>query len=167
MIIGHAPSGYILAYYLRKQFAGRGLKVSSFFGAGVIGALIPDVDMIYFHLVDNRQHHHHSYFTHYPILWLGLLSLSMIWLRANKTSKNASLTFVFCLGGFLHLILDSIVGAIWWFAPFMDKSFAMFTVPSLYKPWWLNFILHWSFGIELLFWFWAIYLYREVKCQKP
>jgi hypothetical protein len=94
MIIGHAPSGNILAYYGRKQFAGRGLKVSSFFGASVIGALIPDVDMIYFHLVDNRQHHHHSYFTHYPILWLGLLIISMIWLRTNKTSKNALLTFV-------------------------------------------------------------------------
>ena len=41
------------------------------------------------------------------------------------------------------MVQDSVVGDIWWFAPFIDRSFA------LYTPWWLNFVLHWSFALEL------------------
>jgi len=60
-----------------------------------------------------------------------------------------------------HLLLDTIVGDIWWFAPFIDKPFAFFTVPALYKPWWLNFLLHWSFALELAVFALAFYLLRN------
>ncbi len=161
MIIGHAPSGYLLAYFLRNSFTGLALKPSTLFAAAIIGALIPDLDMLYFHLIDHRQHHHHSYFTHYPIFWLSLWLLSVLWVKVNQKSKNAVLAVVFCSAGFLHLFLDSIVDDIWWLAPFVDRSYAMFTVPALYKPWWLNFIFHWSFFLELALWIYAIYLYRK------
>ncbi|TAN48588.1 MAG: metal-dependent hydrolase [Methylococcaceae bacterium] len=161
MIIGHAPSGYITAKLLLGRFAERGVSPTWFLIAGIGGALAPDLDMIYFHLVDHRQHHHHTYFPHFPILWLCMLALSFAWLRLNHASKGAALAFVFCVGGFIHMILDSIVGDIWWLAPFVDRPFAMFTVPSLYHPWWLNFILHWSFALELLLWLWALLLLRK------
>jgi inner membrane protein len=161
MIIGHAPSGYIIASLLLRKFSERSISPTLFFVAGVIGALAPDLDMLYFHLVDHRQHHHHTYFPHFPLLWLSLLSVSVAWLRLNKESKCAALAFVFCLGGFFHMVLDTIVGDIWWFAPFLDRPFAMFTVPALYKPWWLNFILHWSFALELSLWVWAFLIYRK------
>lgn len=57
--------------------------------------------------------------------------------------------------------LDSIVGDVWWFAPLLDRPFALFTVPALYQPWWLNFILHWSFGLEISLWIWALLIFRK------
>jgi hypothetical protein len=61
------------------------------------------------------------------------------------------------------MVLDSIVGDIWWFAPFIDKPYALFTVPAIYTPWWLNFILHWSFMLELVFVFCAVALWRRER----
>ncbi len=161
MIIGHAPAGYITAKFLLKNFIRSGILPRKFIIVGILGALAPDLDMLYFHLIDHRQHHHHSYFSHFPILWLGLLVCSFLWIRHNLSSKAAAFMFVFCLGGFIHLILDSIVGDIWWLAPFIDRPFVMFTVPALYQPWWLNFIFHWSFALELALWAWAFLIYRR------
>ncbi len=39
--------------------------------------------------------------------------------------------------------------------------YAMFTVPALFKPWWLNFFFHWSFGAELIICLLALTLYRR------
>ncbi|MDD2776997.1 MAG: metal-dependent hydrolase [Gallionella sp.] len=161
MIIGHAPAGYIAAKLLLQNFIRRGISPRKFLVVGILGALAPDLDMFYFYLIDHRQHHHHSYVSHFPILWLCLLVISLLWMRHNLSSKAASLAFIFCLSGFIHLILDSIVGDIWWFAPFIDRPFAMFTVPALYQPWWLNFIFHWSFALELALWVVALFIYRQ------
>lgn len=164
MIIGHAPSGYLLASLLRKPFSARGIATQWFLIAGVIGALIPDADMLYFHFIDHRQHHHHTYPSHFPIVWLSLLTLSSLCLRWRQTSKTAGLAFIFCLGGFLHILLDTIVGDIWWFAPFYDRPFSLFTVPARYQPWWLNYILHWSFSLEIALWVFAILQYKKNLC---
>lgn len=50
MIIGHAPAGYITSALLFSKLKERGIS----------GALLPDIDMFYFHFIDHRQHHHHS-----------------------------------------------------------------------------------------------------------
>lgn len=165
MLIGHAPSGYIIASLLLRKFSGRSISPAFFYVAGIIGALAPDLDMLFFYFVDHRQHHHHTYFPHFPLLWLSLLSVSVVWLCLAKKSKFAALAFIFCLGGFIHMVLDTIVGDIWWFAPFIDRPFALFNVPALYKPWWLNFIFHWSFALELSLWLWAIVVYRRHSSQ--
>lgn len=129
--------------------------------AGIIGALAPDFDMSYFYLIDHRQTHHHKYVTHWPMLWLSLVSASAVWFRLSRAPKPAFLSLVFCLGGVLHVILDSFVGDVWWFAPFVDRPFALFTVPAVFKPGWLNFILHWSFAVELAICLWALLIYRR------
>lgn len=123
--------------------------------------MAPDIDMLYFYLVDLRQHHHHTYFTHYPVVWLVLLAASVIWLRNAKTKKHPAYTAAFSLNGFAHMFLDTIVGDIWWLAPWGAEPFAFFTVPALYKPWWLNFLLHWSFAAEIAIVILAIYLWRR------
>ncbi len=165
MIIAHAPSGYILATLLIKRMARAPVTVKAIIITGIIGALAPDFDMVYFYLFDNKQTHHHKYFSHWPIIWLGLTTLSAIWFNYAKQSKSATLSLIFCLGGVLHVILDSFVGDIWWFAPFLDKPYSLFTVPAKFKPWWLNFILHWSFAVELIICFWAFLIYRR-RCSK-
>jgi inner membrane protein len=161
MIIGHAPSGYIAATLLHGRLFSSGVSARAFIIASVLGAVAPDLDMLYFHLIDQRQHHHHSYFSHWPVVWLGLLALSLLLLRLRRGSQAAMLAVAFSGMGVLHLLLDSIVGDIWWFAPLLDQPFALFSVPALYKPWWLNFLLHWSFALELALWLWALLLYRR------
>lgn len=163
MIIGHLPAGYIFSKLLAKKLAGTAVNVRHIVFVGIVGAVIADLDMFYFHLVDNRQHHHHTYWPHYPIVWAGLLAASFIWYRVASEKSNAILAVVFSVAGFIHLLLDSIVGDVWWFAPFVDKSYALFTVPALYQPWWLNFILHWSFALELFLVAWAFLLWRGTK----
>jgi inner membrane protein len=163
MIIGHIPAGYVISKLLFPRFASRDATWKPFLWAGVLGAYVPDLDMLYFHLVDHRQHHHHTYWIHFPIVWASLLLVSVIWLYADRARNSSILAIIFSLNGFIHMLLDSIVGDIWWFAPFVDKPFAFFTVPALYKPWWLNFLLHWSFALELAVVVWAVYLW----CRSP
>lgn len=166
MFIGHLPAGYVSAKLLFKRFADTGVATRFFVLAGILGAAAPDFDMFYFYLIDNRQHHHHTYWPHYPVLWLALLSLASLWFRFGQKRSAAALAFIFSISGFFHILLDTIVGDIWWLAPFVDKPFAFFTVPAVYTPWWLNFILHWSFALEILVLVWAFLLWRQ-KPIKP
>lgn len=80
MIIGHLPAGYVSSKLILPRFAGIVGSSRSFVTAGILGAVTPDMDMIYFYLVDQRQHHHHTYWPHYPIIWLVLLCASSLWL---------------------------------------------------------------------------------------
>jgi inner membrane protein len=161
MFIGHLPARYVAAKLLLKQFADAGVATKLFVLVGVLGAIAPDFDMFYFYLIDNRQNHHHTYWPHSPALWLAILVTSSIWFKFAHKKSGAALALIFSINGFIHMLLDSIVGDIWWLAPVIDQPYALFTVEAVYKPWWLNFILHWSFALEILVFFWAIYLWRS------
>jgi hypothetical protein len=161
VFIAHAPSGYIMAVSLLERMRKAPAPASMVILFGVVGALAPDFDMSYFYLVDHRQTHHHRYVTHWPLLWLVLSAAFALWLRNVRAPTAAFLSLVFCLGGVLHLMLDTLVGDIWWFAPFVDRPYALFKVPAVFKPWWLNFLLHWSFAAELAVSTWAMLLYRR------
>jgi inner membrane protein len=149
MFIGHLPAGYVTARLLLQHVRLHGVATGSFVLASLAGAVAPDLDLLYFYLVDGRQHHHHAYVTHFPALWLALMLACAAWWCWGGTRSRALVAGVFSLGGFVHMLLDSIVGDIAWFAPFSAQRFSLFAVPALYKPWWLNFILHWSFALEL------------------
>lgn len=166
MFIAHVPSGYILSVSLLERLRRPLVPAASVLWAGMTGALAPDFDLAYFFLVDHRHTHHHKYFTHWPMFWLLLLVIAMLWLRFDGKSRTALLSWVFCLGCTLHVILDSFVGDIWWFAPSVDKPFALFTVQAVFQPWWLNFILHWSFAVEAGICLWAGLLYRRRSQMK-
>lgn len=57
---------------------------------------------------------------------------------------------VFSGSGLLHILLDGIVGDIPLFAPWSMRFYALAEVPARMHPWWLNFLMHWSFLLELL-----------------
>jgi len=160
MIIGHIPAGYVVSKLLFARLEPFGVSLKSFLWAGVLGAIAPDLDMLYFHLVDHRLHHHHTYATHFPLLWGALLLACTPWLRSSSVKHCAALATIFSVNGLIHVFLDSIVGDVWWLAPFITKPFSFFTVPALYKPWWLNFIFHWSFALEIAVLVWAVYFWR-------
>lgn len=149
MFIAHLPAGYIASTILHRHLGHGRSTAKAFMLAGMLGAIAPDLDMIYFYLVDQRQHNHHTYFTHFPVVWAGMLLVSIAWRRGMPESSVGMLATVFSLNGLIHLCLDTVVGRIWWLAPFNDQAFWLFTVPALYRPWWLNFLLHWSFLFEV------------------
>lgn len=166
MFIAHAPSGYLLAVTLIERVRNGRDYSSALMLAAVFGALAPDLDMIYFYLVDQRQTHHHKYFSHWPIVWLALGTASALWACRSAGSIRALSAAAFALGGLVHLVLDSLVGDIWWLAPVIDKPYALFTVAAVFKPWWLNFVLHWSFAAELAICFWALRT-SKARRQRP
>lgn len=167
MIVGHLPAGYVASALLAARLATDEAARQRFIWAGMLGAIAPDFDMLYFHLADHRQHHHHTYWSHFPLVWGSALLVLAMWLCVARRNTIALLAFAFALNGFMHLLLDSIVGDIWWFAPFVDQSFALFTVPALYQPWWLNFVLHWSFALELAVVVWAVYFWKAHHASSP
>ncbi|MBL8506291.1 MAG: metal-dependent hydrolase [Methylobacillus glycogenes] len=165
MFIAHAPSGYLLAQAIIKKCPNIGVSTKAILWVGIIGAVFPDIDMLYFYLIDHRQHHHHTYLTHWPISWLVLLVLALLLSRWAASKNLAKLLGIFAVAGFLHLMLDTLVGDVWWFAPWVDQSYRLFTVEALYKPWWLSFFLHWSFGVELLICLAAAYVYLQNRMR--
>ena len=122
MIIAHTFAGYIISDKLLKIVNHGSLSSNIFILSGMLGAIAPDIDLIYFYPIDNKQHHHHSYFTHLPISWLILLAISIICSKL-KPSNFSLLFFIFTLNGLLHLLLDSMSGQIKWLLPFNNKSF--------------------------------------------
>lgn len=159
MLTAHLPSGYILARHWLNRWPTAHVRLMLL--AGVAGGLAPDLDMLWFHLVDGGRVHHHRYFSHWPLLWLGLTLAVLLWRRLQPQCSRATAALLFCSAACVHLLLDSYVGDIWWLMPFVDQPFALFTVPARFQPWWLSFILHWSFVAELALWGWAIWLYRR------
>jgi inner membrane protein len=161
MFIAHAPSGYLLSVATLKRLQVAPASTKAIFIAAVAGAVVPDFDLLYFFLIDQQQTHHHKYFPHLPWVWFSLLGVSIVARRVWSYSPIPVLSLVFCLGGILHVILDTLVGDIWWLAPLVDRPYALFTVPARFDPWWLNFILHWSFLAELAICAWALAIYRR------
>ncbi|BEV71209.1 metal-dependent hydrolase [Paludibacterium sp. THUN1379] len=148
MFIAHLPAGYLLTVRLYAHLCPQ-LNWRLFLCVGLFGAIAPDLDLLYGYLIDQGRVHHHRYPSHWPVSWGLLLLLASRWLHWRR-SVAAMLLLIFSLNGLLHLLLDSVVGDIWWLAPWLDRPFALATVSARYQPWWLNFLLHWSFLLELL-----------------
>jgi hypothetical protein len=151
MIIAHLPAGYILSKLTYKRFKSHINNYRAFMVWGLFGAIAPDMDLLYYHLIDHRRTLHHKYFSHYPICWLIFIIIAIGLFTLKATRKTFGYySLIFATSGFLHLILDTVVGNIWWFAPFIDRPFSLVTMPQRFHPWWLNMMLHWSFAIELI-----------------
>ena len=151
MLIAHLPAGYILAKKLFKNFKSSLLSKQFFFIAILSGAIFPDLDLFYFYFIDAKSVHHHYYFFHWPIIYLALLLIGSIlyFFKSTPIKRLGLISCLFALAALLHLLLDTFVGDVWLFMPFIDRSYAMFQVPDVQSHWMLNFILHWSFLVEI------------------
>ena len=153
MHYAHLPAGYITSKLLFKEFDKSPVKFNRFAFWGMVGAVAPDFDLIYYYLVDHKDHHHHGYFTHFPFFWLCFFCISLIWMRIdNSQHQSPSLAFIFSFNGFIHMILDTIVGCLWWLEPFMkmDQPIAL----EQYIPWD-------SIYLELFVFLWSLYLWKK------
>lgn len=152
MLIAHLPAGYLLG---RASGAKRGVL-----GAVLLASMLPDFDMLWFHLVDGGSIHHHRYWPHIPAFWamVAVVILPPIAVLKRRWLLPAAL----CFGAIiLHLLLDTLVGGIMWFWPISPDLFRLAIVPANHTHWILSFMLHWSFWIELLICALAAFVYRR------
>ena len=149
MLTAHLPSGYVLGRLLPKG-------IPAPMPVALAGSVFPDLDMIWFHFIDDRAFHHHRYWVHVPAFWLVVAAIALP-LAARLGYHRTALVFSAAI--LLHLILDSISGGIMWAAPFSDHLFALVTVPAAYSHWVISFILHWTFLAELVVWGLALFLW--------
>lgn len=141
MLTAHLPSGYVLWRSLPRVKWGM--------PAALAGAVFPDLDMLWFHFVDDRAFHHHYYWVHVPLFWLAVAAvvLPLVW---RTVWRGAALVFLAAV--FLHLLLDTIAGGILWGAPVSDHLFALVEVPPTQGTWVWSFVLHWTFLLEVAVW---------------
>lgn len=145
MLTAHLPSGYVL------WRSGPKTAWAGWLPVGLIGAVLPDIDMVFFYLVDHKAFHHHTYWVHIPLFWavLAVLTVPMVyWLRRVWIAP----TLLFYSAILLHLVLDSIGGGVMWGAPFSDALMTLVAVPARHGHWITNFIVHWTFLAELAIW---------------
>ncbi|HHB81073.1 MAG TPA: metal-dependent hydrolase [Aliiroseovarius sp.] len=126
----------------------------------MLGAVFPDFDMLWFHLVDQRAFHHHLYWVHFPAFWALVALVALPLLRAFQP-RALPYAIVFFAGIFLHLVLDSFTGAIAWAWPWSDHLYALVTVPATQANWVLSFVLHWTFLAEIVIWVAAVVIWRR------
>lgn len=136
MVIGHLPAAYLAAKLARTLSAPRALALGV-----LVGGVLPDVDMLWFHLVDGGQTHHHEFLTHRPVVW-GVVLLGGVALRRAWAVGLG-------LGAVLHLLLDSIAGKVGWGWPLWEGATTLVAVPPTKSHWILSFMVHWTFMVEI------------------
>jgi len=145
MFVAHIPAGYLLSRYMSRGHADRKALILT----GVVASVLPDTDLLWFYLVDNRQTVHHSYVFHWPLFWVACAACA--WAVARMMHRPRLYPFIgialACL--LLHMVLDSIAAEILWLKPFAELEVNLVQVPACYGWWVWNFVLHWTFLLEL------------------
>jgi inner membrane protein len=144
MIFSHAPGGFIAAFVTKRWWT-RSLtkkQITILYIVSMIAAVLPDIDVIYFYLFDatvrHRQHITHSLFL-YLLIWLIFYTIGFF----KKSQVLKSTGFILFIGGFFHLLLDSVTTGVPWFYPQSLRTWGLLNLP------WFNF----DFVYEHLFLF--------------
>lgn len=148
MFFAHLPAGYLVGKAVNTGVSEYSRWQRPILYSAMAGSVLPDIDWLYFQLVDRGQGDYHGYWLHFPFVWVALLLLStaVAWKMRNR---NAALALVmFPLTGLLHMVLDSMVGAVQWLQPFSNTGYRMFA-PLPEHSGWLAAFLHWPVLLEL------------------
>ncbi|MGV8996485.1 MAG: metal-dependent hydrolase [Parvibaculaceae bacterium] len=146
MFIAHLPAGYLLTSAIQTRTRNQSL---SLLATGLVASVLPDADLLWFYLVDNRQHVHHAYMTHTPVFWVGLAAVAWITAKAARIAWAPLYIGVALANLMLHMALDSIAAEIRWLWPLSNAEFGLFHIPAVHGWWVWNFVLHWTFLFEV------------------
>jgi inner membrane protein len=150
MFIGHVPAGYLASTFLLDRARVPPADRRRMLLIGLATSVLPDIDLLYFYLIDHRRHVHHTYLPHLPAFWLVVFAIWAAALLLRRTSRVGWLALgVTSLNVLLHVVLDTLAGGIEWAWPFSRTAFVLASVPRHYEPWYLNFVLHWTFLLEI------------------
>ncbi len=184
MIVGHAPFGYIVSKVYEKFNKEKISK--SVVAAGILGSVIPDIDFIF----TEAGHNHREMITHTPIFWIILSAFSFFMFKKCFKSDHA---LIFSLNGLLHVFLDTILCGTMLKYPLSNKMFSLIDEKSVeiikmpneivlpvniqigelaidmsVNGSLFNFMNHWTFKIEIIFWLLATMLFLyEVISMRP
>ena len=125
---------------------------------GLLGSVAPDFNPFFFWLFDIEQDNHLN-FSHYPSFWLLLLIASAFWFVIDRRSQNPVSVFMLSISGFIHMMLDTVSGRIYWLAPFSYRPFSIGELVENANPWLVNRFPGWIYGVELLILIWAVSLF--------
>ena len=150
MLIAHLPAGYLATRLILDRHPVPEPLRRRLLVLGMAASVLPDLDLLWFYLVSDRRQVHHAYLPHLPLAWIAVFGVAalVLWMRgASRTARLGML--VFSANILLHQVLDTAAGGIRWLWPFSDAEFTMSHVEARYQSWYLNFILHWTFALEL------------------
>lgn len=138
---------------------------------GMAASVLPDLDLFYFYLIDGRQTLHHEYWTHIPIFWVALFGLAVLitpWVRGpGRGHKLLGIAFIVSMNALFHLALDTVAGGIAWLYPYSTASYVLVEIPAVHGWWVWNFILHWTFALEIAVCLWAAALFAHERRPLP
>lgn len=159
MLIAHLPAGYIIGTAARRRVSSPAILATA-----LIGSVAPDFDMIYFHALGGRVHHH-TYVTHWPLFWLASALLILPLLKLLRPAWLAA-GFVFFATAMLHMVMDTVAAPLFWLAPFSFHEFELVRVPATHANWIMSFLLHWTFLLELSICLSALVLFL-IRYRRP
>lgn len=157
----HIPAGFIVCQLLIGRFKNRIQSYPLFFFWGLTGAILPDVDYLYQTFFDYQNYDHHYYFLHFPLFWSALLICSSAMVFLHKKKQTTTIAFMFSLNGFIHMILDSIEGRIFWLAPFSYKGYSASSLIRQRYPSFIDENPAWSSTVEAFIFFLALALFLK------
>ncbi|MDR2946722.1 MAG: metal-dependent hydrolase [Candidatus Adiutrix sp.] len=145
MIFAHLPAGYLMVKALTAFRPAPPLK---FWLCGLVASVLPDLDILLFHLVGNVPNHRY-YPTHWPLFWLGLFVVAAAVLWALGQRRAVAYPAIVLAGVMLHLALDAIAGQIFYLAPFsFEAPLRLVRIPRFSDWWFINYLRHWLFQLE-------------------
>ncbi len=146
MLIAHLPAGYLAA----KGAKAAGVSQTVFWGI-LLGSIVPDFDMLWFHFVDHGNTHHHEYLTHRPLVWAVVLGVGLVFRQLFIVGIG--------VGAIFHLMLDSIAGKVTWGWPFFDQATTLVVVQPTHDHWVKSFLTHWTFKVEIAVVAFAVFVF--------
>lgn len=138
-MIAHLPAVHLLA----RRWSGPVM------GAALAGSVLPDLDMLWFHLADGRATHHHRYWTHVPGFCAALGGAVALALALAGRRRALACWGALPAGVALHLALDRPVGGIAWARPLDGRLLAHVAMPARFDWWAWSFVPRWTFAAEV------------------
>lgn len=156
MLIAHVPMGYIIA---KKRKA----ETKSLMSASILFSVLPDFDLLYYYIFDDRSRSHHLYFPHLPIAMFGSFLVLLPFVQFSPIKKLRPYVSLFYINWVVHLILDTVTGGIAWLYPLKSTLIKLIQIPAHMSHWILSFIFHYSFLIEIGIVFYAFLLWKKSR----
>jgi len=164
LFVAHGFGGYLVTRFLIKRAEDKAYSnaiFSRYILWGVFCSILPDFDLLYFYTLDERLHPHHSYWTHMPLFWI-FATCAVYSVGHGIYKKPIGLyCLILLVGTFLHLLLDTVAGGIYWLYPWSGYKFQWFEIQPHYYWWVFNYIFHWTMLMEVTLIMLAIIVYRR------
>ncbi|HEX8394546.1 MAG TPA: metal-dependent hydrolase [Longimicrobium sp.] len=151
MFIAHIPAGYLATRALLRRLSVPAHARRRLMMVGVAASVLPDADLLWWHFVDHRRQVHHAYLTHIPLACLVAFAIAALVLRLARARRQAWIAgAIVAVNVMLHLLLDTVAGGIRWAWPMSGHEFALSAPTARYGFWIGNFVMHWTFALEVL-----------------